>query len=242
MKSLKSAILMMALMTVNGCTFIGGFFDGDDCKGQACDTPELLTSPTTKREWYCYGKADRSGWQCENASDSSRIAAVNPQAISQEPVQEAVTQQQETTVPNPAPEPAREPVPEPVATAKPILEDTPSEKPALVSDKPEESLPTSTGIESILQYPADAYAVQLLALQDEEAVIQYAQQYGITEPLYTRINSQGSEWYVLLLGIYPDRPTAATAKDNWEKNKTLRTRAWIRKLGPLQTAVRAAQG
>ncbi|MBP20172.1 MAG: hypothetical protein CMQ21_14955 [Gammaproteobacteria bacterium] len=208
MKSLKSTILMMALLTVNGCAFIGGFFDGDDCKGQDCDTPELLTSPTTKREWYCYGKEDRSGWQCENASDSSRIAAVNPRAISQEPVQEG----------------------------------TPSEKPALVSNKPEESLPTSTGIESILQYPADAYAVQLLALQNEEGVIQYAQQYGITDPLYTRINSQGSEWYVLLLGIYPDRPTAATAKDNWEKNKTLTTRAWIRKLGPLQTAVRAAQG
>ncbi|MCB1644392.1 MAG: SPOR domain-containing protein [Pseudomonadales bacterium] len=96
------------------------------------------------------------------------------------------------------------------------------------------------GGETILQQPANFYTVQLIALQEEQNVLEYAQLNGISYPLYAKIRSQGSNWHVLLLGIYPDKQAAQKAKEEWEKTKTLKIKPWIRQLGPLQEAIRLA--
>ena len=92
----------------------------------------------------------------------------------------------------------------------------------------------------ILSQPADYFAVQLIALKEKDGVLSYAQANGIEDPLMTEIETNGSRWHVLLLGVYPDESSARTARDDWERTKSLKVKPWIRKLGPLQQAIRLA--
>jgi septal ring-binding cell division protein DamX len=99
---------------------------------------------------------------------------------------------------------------------------------------------SSPGATSILQQPYAFYTVQLIALQDENSVLQYAQDTGLKYPLYAQIQSKGRTMYVLLLGCYPDRLSAVHAKEDWSRSKNLSVRPWVRQVGPLQDAIRLA--
>ena len=96
------------------------------------------------------------------------------------------------------------------------------------------------GATSILQKPAGFYAVQLIALQEEDKILEYARVNGLKDPLYAQIESEGGTFYVLLLGCYPDRLSAARAKEEWAVSRKLPAKPWIRELGPLQDAIRLA--
>ena len=116
--------------------------------------------------------------------------------------------------------------------------------------RPDSGLPTQApsprrsesgpGATSILQQPSGFYAVQLIALQDEKSILQYARDTGLTYPLYAQIQSKGRTMYVLLLGCYPDRLSAVHAKEDWSRSKSLSVRPWVRQVGPLQDAIRLA--
>lgn len=101
--------------------------------------------------------------------------------------------------------------------------------------------PPATVDDPLLTQPEDHFAVQLIALQSEEDVLTYARSNGISEPMYTEIENDGTRWYVLLLGVYPDQQTAASARDEWARTKSLKAQPWIRRLGPLQDAIRTAR-
>jgi septal ring-binding cell division protein DamX len=94
----------------------------------------------------------------------------------------------------------------------------------------------------IISYPRDHYAVQLIALRDLEGVQEYAGLNGIQEPKIVKIRNDQTDWYVILLGVYPERSVAESAREDWLTAKVLRVQPWIRQLGPLQDAIMAAEG
>jgi septal ring-binding cell division protein DamX len=99
---------------------------------------------------------------------------------------------------------------------------------------------SATGSEEILSLPGDYFTVQLMAMKNEEKVLEYATVNGIGNPLYVRILSQDINWYVLLLGTYADQSTANDAKADWEESRDLEVKPWTRRLSPLQDAIRLA--
>ena len=105
-----------------------------------------------------------------------------------------------------------------------------------------ESTKTSiaTGSEEILSLPGDYFTVQLMAMKNEQKVLDYASDNGIENPLYVRILSQDVNWYVLLLGTYADQSAANDAKTDWAETRVLDVEPWTRRLSPLQDAIRLA--
>lgn len=93
----------------------------------------------------------------------------------------------------------------------------------------------------LLEAPAGHYTVQLIALRDRDAVMAYGHDNGLDDPLYAEISNEGTRWYVLLLGVYPNLASAEAAKNQWGRGKSLKVQPWIRRLGPLQDAIRLAK-
>lgn len=131
---------------------------------------------------------------------------------------------------------------EPAPPSSPAPVEAPATAPAAAMiEPPAAQEPEQPASDPLLSQPADYYAVQLIALQDEDGVVTYARTNGITEPLYTEIETDGTRWYVLLLGVYPDQSSAQAAREDWERTKALKVKPWIRRLGPLQQAIRTAR-
>lgn len=268
MRKLAQGIIILLLASTSGCAFVGGFFEGDDCDDQSCETP-LLNNPNTREEWFCYATKDGGDWDCVNQEDASKIKRfptdARPTAVitSLPEIQDALAPAagpaaETTAVTDPGPDAAPDILAPAATSTEPTSESTPAQYEAVelnpaLAPQPETLLASvsaatasasaekpSSGNEQILQHPRDSWAVQLLALQQENSVVTYAKSNGLNYPLYARIKNQGTEWYILLLGIYSDLSAANIARDEWEKDKNLTTRPWIRRLGPLQDAVRLA--
>ncbi|MCY3812029.1 MAG: hypothetical protein OXH15_09555 [Gammaproteobacteria bacterium] len=93
---------------------------------------------------------------------------------------------------------------------------------------------------SLLEWPAEHYAVQLIALESDQAVAALAERLAIPELLRVRLESGGRLFHVLLLGDYADRRDAeVTSAGMVQRMPSLRP--WVRSVGPLQEAVRRAQ-
>ena len=225
-------------MFLSSCSWFGNTFDKDDdyCPAGACDESDALDEASGDESWYCYGVQEDRSWDCGRDSQPEKVASIDPSAVRAAP----------------APPPI-EPPPAFETTAAP--EQLSNVEPQAIEDKaPEILLPaeiepiqtapavTPAGSEQggnyILSQPADAYTVQLIAMQEESSMLDYASHNGIGAPLYARIKSKDSDWYVLLLGTYGDRQSAEDAKDSWESTRTLKIRPWVRRLGSLQDAIR----
>ena len=212
-KFIRGMVLLM-LVLITSCSSIGGLFSNDPCEGEGCDSAGQRDNSNTTQEWYCYGKNDGGEWQCENKRDRGKIVAIAPD--------------------NPVPAQAQ-----PVSPTQPDVV-----RPAEIiaaSSAITQSVNPAVGSERILQQPEDFYAVQLVAMEDEASVLSYASQNEISDPLYARISSQGKDWFVLLLGLYAEKSAATEANEVWMQTRNLKIKPWIRKLGPLQDAIRAAQ-
>ena len=62
MNKLKQSLLLMCIISMTGCSYLGGVFNRSECKGDACESESLLKDSTTNRKWYCYAnKARLSG-------------------------------------------------------------------------------------------------------------------------------------------------------------------------------------
>jgi septal ring-binding cell division protein DamX len=194
-------------------------------------TPEMAapeSSPQAGKEiWYCYPDADQDEWGCQNhpASDqiNSPAAATNAPASAAQPMafsSAAVA----STPPPPVPELIPRPDPEPGPEAETA------------------SAAFARNRQVIMDYPSDHYAVQLIALETLAEVSAYAVAQHIEDPLYARVLTRDQILIVLLLGIYPDRDTAAEAIDQWSTSHELLESPWIRKLDALITAMEGASG
>lgn len=125
-------------------------------------------------------------------------------------------------------------------TAPDVLPDQPKILADQGNVQPDQNLVRASSSEAILNQPGDFFAVQLIALAQETKVLEYAAMNGITDPLYVSMQSQDSHWYALLLGTYPDRRGAEKAKSDWQDNHDAKVQPWVRKLAPLQDAIRLA--
>ncbi len=222
-RQLRLGIIVMLLISFSGCTQLGGFSRGGGCEEKNCDASGIIGNSNTNNEWVCHGEKGSSGWQCKNVRDSSKEVAVSPK------VQQFSSENR--FGPTFQSRPERSPVGELAGSA--------SQSKVLSKKVQKTNAPYADGAEIILQQPRDSYAVQLLALQKKTDIVSYAKLSGLYYSLHARLISHGSEWYVLLLGIYPDRLTANSATEEWVRDNTRRVKPWIRKLGPLQDAIRA---
>ena len=93
---------------------------------------------------------------------------------------------------------------------------------------------------SLLQWPAGHYAVQLIALESDQAVTALAERLAIPELQRIRLESGGRLFHVLLLGDYADRRDAEVASAGMVQRMPS-LEPWVRRVGPLQEAVRRAQ-
>jgi septal ring-binding cell division protein DamX len=179
--------------------------------GNNCDGPDCAASLL---------ESDKAGrvWYCYGRQDQSwdcRLTADSSQIASVKPGAE---------VPFVMPQAVSTPPPPVAATVD-----------------PDESGVLQASTDELLEQPQDFFTVQLLALPDEAGIIEYARDHRLPSPLYARITDQGSTWFVLLLGIYPDQSAAEAARDEWlATDETAATKPAVRSLGPLQDAIRLA--
>ncbi|MCY4012458.1 MAG: SPOR domain-containing protein [Gammaproteobacteria bacterium] len=116
--------------------------------------------------------------------------------------------------------------------------------PQLRKDRPVKALvPTESARPKrhpVLEWPAGHYAVQLIALDSDEAATALAERLAVPEVLRVRLESGGRLFHVLLLGDYADRRDAEVASARMVRRMPF-LKPWVRRVGPLQGAVRRAQ-
>ena len=205
-------LLLISLFGLGGCSW---FQKEDDCPD--CNI-ELNKGLDAQESYFCYGKQDRT-WDCQTRQDESKAIAISPRK----------SKSTRTEV---------HPPPSPLSVSAPSK--FPVETAATIPTEPRGEIAGSAipGTINLLDAPADSFTVQLIAMRKLDPVLNYASQVGIDEPLYSMIINQGHPWYVLLLGIYEDHSSAIEAKDNWIGTRVLKVDPWVRKLGPLQDAMR----
>lgn len=93
--------------------------------------------------------------------------------------------------------------------------------------------------DSVLDWRAGHYAVQLIALDSDQAVAALAERLAIPELVRVRIESGGRLFHVLLLGDYANRRDAEVASAGMVRRMPSLD-PWVRSVGPLQDAVRRA--
>jgi septal ring-binding cell division protein DamX len=216
-RTLLTLTILVPLLT--SCGLADRFFTTNECEGDNCQAPVLLDNSNVEQEWFCYGKAEGETWQCQNERDPSKISVIEQKTAQPTPARSDQTAAAAMTIP--APEPVSSP-PSPPASVR---------------------LPATSVFENeVMAHPREHYAVQLIALRDIAGVAEYAGLNGIQDPKMVKIRNGDTDWYVLLLGIYPDRELAESARATWLTAKVLRVEPWIRQLGPLQDAIMAAGG
>ncbi len=258
---MRGCSVALMLVLLGGCAWFG---NDDPCTGPGCDDPAgLLDNRQTKTTWYCYGRPDAEGWACQNTEDPGKITAVTPGGR-----RGVVRDQSETTdartetgppsdsvgtpplrtlgQPQAATPVSLEPQNEPEAGAagrkagEPTATSVSRTRPRRDEETADPTANTVAGTRQVLENPEDYYAVQLIALREQEGVLQYARRNGMSDPLYMRISNGGDHWYILLLGIYPDRAAARSAAEAWTRDRPVEVKPWVRRLGPLQKAARTA--
>ena len=225
---------LLALLFLQGCGLADRFFVTNECEGDNCEAPVLLDNSNPDQKWYCYGKSPDE-WQCQNTEDQSQITSIQPSSGSSRTSSTGTSLPGSSLTAIPTVSAPNE-IAEVRETATEMVMETPDPPPTV-------RVPSAQArSEEILDNPADHYAVQLIALREVDGIIEYARLNGITEPLYVKIRNDQTDWYILLLGVYPDRTLAEAAKREWQTAKVLRVQPWIRQLGGLQEAIRKAQG
>ena len=220
MKKLKHFVLVICLISSSGCSYTADllFNNEEECEGAACNDTGLSQYPTSDVPGNCYGKEDESDWQCDSEPDSSEIANV-----ADKPTRAGK---------RPASTPVQRSNPAWVLPAEPLRV-----QPTVITSSWRVS---AISRDSLMEQPRGSFAVQLAALEEKENVFRYAKSNGISEPLYVRISNRGRNWYVLLLGVYENRTAAIEAKESWVRSNNIDRKPWVRNLGLLQDAVRAA--
>lgn len=127
--------------------------------------------------------------------------------------------------------PEAEPVAMEVAEADPMMAEMVVEEPAPMEVMPE---PMSiTG--DIASVPANEFTVQVVASSSMENLMHFARQNNLSDEWTAKTSVNGKIWYVLLLGVYPDKQQAANALNSVRGR--LDTSPWIRTVGSLQAVM-----
>jgi septal ring-binding cell division protein DamX len=219
----KSLLVTLTLACVSSCSW---FSSNEDTN------TDISIDAAEQVKHYCYGTKDKR-WECEEQPTPTKINTEFNEPETRKP-SAATSTPVETKEPSAVATPLARNKKEPSAVAT---------EPA--SNKKQESSPESTppdgNIEpshKILSAPSSAYTVQLIAMKNLKPVLSYAKQVGIDEPLLATVLDKGQVWHLLLLGIYDNPQSANASKDLWIGTRVLKVEPWIRKLAPLQEAIK----
>lgn len=238
------AALVAALLVMSGCSM---FRSSGDCDDATCEPGPTVRSASARQSWYCYGVPESREWDCSKSPDPARIRVVVPGG----PGEQAVTRDRAMPVTDDDDEGARAadvrmPAPEPAPVTARETDDDPEAKAAPVAVAPATPprpvmAPAASPVrERILATPPDYFAVQLMAMRDRDAVVRYATSQGLEDPIVVEIIQNGVRWHLLLLGTYANKDDAERAREDWESHAKVTAKPWIRRLAPLQQAMRTS--
>jgi septal ring-binding cell division protein DamX len=149
--------------------------------------------------------------------------------------------------PPPVQEPSSPPVIVPQSSGSESgVANIPTEARETVDSVPTEPAAATTGAAQterpmkLADVPGDYYAVQLVALDSIAAVEAYVNDHQLEGLSAARIAKDDRLFYVLLLGVYADRPTAQAAVEQLPTSLAGVT-PWIRPMRTLQAAMRRAE-
>ena len=222
-------LLTASISTLASCSWFsrgsGNCLDDNSCEGDQ----NALNVRNTSKTWHCYGKTRGEPWNCLENRDDDLIVAVSDKAPPPRPG--SIQTDLGTDPAQPRAEISFEDE-RLSSTDEPITREISAETP---TEPPKEKK------NAIFSFPPTHYAIQLIALQSVDGILSFATNHNIDSPRYVRILSQGSDWYVLLLGIYADLTTARQSADDWNQAESPESKPWVRPLGPLQEAARNVQ-
>ncbi|MBT3625217.1 MAG: hypothetical protein HN738_12570 [Gammaproteobacteria bacterium] len=207
-----------------GASKTGNCLDDGNCEG-ANPFEEKLKGGT----WHCYGVSKNEPWDCSQVQDDAKIATVDDS-------------------------PARINSPERVDSPDPALDNEENTAPdhraemhlgenisnSVKASDLEAPAPQAVVTDLLSGHSNSSFAVQLIALQTLEEVTQYTEKLNLNPPMYVKIRSQGSDWYVVLLGIYETRAEADAVSEKWASSHDPSSRPWVRPLHPLRKAANLA--
>ena len=196
-------------------------------------TTDPIPNPSAVAEedanWFC-GSGDENGeWACVRDQELDNAAPAQP--ASSAPAVDAP--EPRTAAQIPAPPPARPeaatPAPAPPDAAPPDAA-PPGAAPREHAYRPDRPVP-------LTEVPPDYYVVQLVALGTKEALEEYAARKALQGMSAARVERNGRLFYVLLLGVYPDRQAADDAAANLPPEFG-EFDPWVRRVESLQQAIR----
>ena len=217
---INPGIAGLLLLCLSSCSIFGKKSNEDDCAGGGCDQAIGDNKTQIPRNWYCYGVQEDRSWDCSKGPRPEMIMAIVPirtKGVAIPTSMDVLLKQ----------------------TALSMQQATGTSETQLMNQAAKSTKTSSaTGSEEILSLPGDYFTVQLMAMKNEQKVLEYASDSRIETPLYVRILSQDVNWYVLLLGTYPDQSAADNASAAWEESRVLEVKPWTRRLSTLQDAIR----
>ena len=207
-----------------GASKTGNCLDDGNCEG-ANPFEEKLKGGT----WHCYGVSKKEPWDCGQERDDTKISAVedSPERISSP---ERIN----------SPEPAFDNEENAAPDHRPEMDLADNISNSAEVSGMEAPTPQTAPTSLLSGYSNTSFAIQLIALQTLEEVTQYTEKFNLNPPMYVKIRSQGSDWYVVLLGIYETRPEADAVSEKWASSHDPSSRPWVRPLHPLRKAANLA--
>lgn len=133
-------------------------------------------------------------------------------------------------------QPGTTPVPAAKADQPATATPTPAQTP------PANDTPSPHREDWLLTQPGDRFTLQLLGSRSESSLQSFIARHklDVDEAAYYRGLHQGTAWYVLIYGSYPDKASALAARDKLPA--PIRSgKPWPRSLESVQTAIRDAQ-
>ena len=209
---------LAALSLVGGCSWwgtvagaVGGVVGGvvGGAPDAAAEAPEAGVEAEAA-DWFCDDGQTSGGWSCVEDRGVAGDAAGAAEASG---TPEAAADDGRSPAADPARQPERQPHRD-------------------LAYRPDRPTP-------LTEVPADYYVVQLVALTSKEALEEYAKRKELRGMSAARVERGGALYYVLLLGVYPDRRRADLAAADLPE-AFAEFAPWVRRVGSLQEAIRRA--
>lgn len=208
------------------------------CKGSQCKTTELLDNSASKQEWYCYGKENGGDWHCGNQSDKTKIVAIAPRKAAPNARPVASSRPRLDTLTGTTTE--TETIPKLTIKTQSIKKKTTQTEKIDPDSSPKVARALdalSLNSKPLIEAPKDYYTLQIIALLDEDKLLEYIEAKDIGEHIIANTLSQGSQWYVLLVGMYAGYSEAKNAQLAWSEKHPGQSTPWIRDIGSIQDAL-----
>lgn len=219
---MKYPLLAITLLTLTACA--GN--SGPDPVNQA-----QTIARAQERAWFCQMNELGTDWDCVQDAELARnpkpdrLPARKPPAEAAPAVRDDITSSAVEENLDAAAAAASQP-----ATTEPLPADLPTH--IALSYRPAEPV-------ALLDLPADFYAVQLVAVSSKKDLEAFAERHQIRGMSAARIYAQDQLFYILLLGVYETYGNAELASESLGPPFD-ETRPWIRTVGSLQRAIKAA--